>query len=73
MEIITGGMEGTRPPRFWSRGRIHKCPHFWAKYLHYMVFLSCLLKNFLARYARSTAFYKVSVLEIRNLGMQHYF
>jgi len=35
-------------------------------------FFSCFLKNFLARYARSTAFYKVSVIEIRNLGMQHY-
>jgi len=30
--------------------------------------LSCFLKTFLARHACSTAFYKVSVLEIRNLG-----
>ena len=36
-------------------------------------FFSCFLKSFLARYARSTAFYKVSVIEIRNLGMRHYF
>jgi len=34
---------------------------------------SRLLENFLARYARSSAVYKIYVLEIRNLDMQHNF
>jgi len=38
-----------------------------------IAFFSCLLENFPARYARSTTSYKISVLEIKNLGMQHNF
>jgi len=34
-------------------------------------FPSCFLKKIFARYARSTALYKISVLEIWNLAMQH--
>ena len=62
----------THPPDFGQRDAYTNAPPTSGPNICiiYMVFFLLFPKNVLARYARSTEFYKISVLEIRNPGMQ---
>ena len=53
-------------PRFWSRGRIYKCPPTTGPNICISVYgiFSHFLKKIIARYASSIAFYKIYVPEI---------